>query len=217
MSEVAVSIAMNNRKVVMTNRKPRRAARYVYHYTSTEALPWILMSGELRPSWCGGDDNHFIWATADPTVETTAAPLREPFDDDDLLRTPRLLVRLALPGKAFIPWDKIKTMPPWTAQQAAEWDEAHGGKTDKWQLRREPLPLASVRRIDVGGPGRWSRIRVTRDDCYTVSDDPPIAAVRINGFDFLSIARFAFYERKTFAYYEVPDPTELQEIWEEQQ
>ena len=199
----------------MANRKQRRAANYVYHYTSTLALPWILMDGELQPSWRGGDNNHFIWATADPTAAPTAAPFREPIDDDDFLRAPRALVRLTLPGGVFTPWDVVKTMPPWTPQQAVEWEEHE--ETSKYHLRRNPLPLASVRRIDIRESGRWSRIRVTRDDCFMISDDPPTAGIRIDGLPFYSTVRFTVINGEGVFYYEVPDHTELREMWEEQQ
>ena len=47
----------------------------VYHFTGTIRLPWILESGEVRPSpnRIGGYPADFLWATTDENGDRTSA------------------------------------------------------------------------------------------------------------------------------------------------
>ena len=121
-----------------------------------------------------------------------------------------LIVRFTLPATGFVPWHKLKkTMP---AEEAAEWEQMaaeDGEDPSAWRLRREPVPLTSVLRVDVGGPGRWSRIKATPKYCHEISNDPPTMSFEIDGFHYYSSMTGTGY-----GYY-VPDRDELAEMWED--
>ena len=190
-------------------KPPRPKPACVYHFTSTLALPWIVASGELRPSTYRDDTNHYLWATTSPAGERTALA-SDHCKNDDWEQGRVLLVKFTLPDTGFVPFVKIRKT--WTPQQAATWlplkDLARFG-VSKWRCRRDPLPLSSVLRVDVKiyGERRWSRIRATSDHCFEISDDPPTMGFNIDGFEYYSTMVDA-------CRYWVPDREELAEMWE---
>ena len=49
----------------------------VFHFTDTINLPWILASGELRPTWNGDTGigrTRFLWGTTNPDGDLTSGP-----------------------------------------------------------------------------------------------------------------------------------------------
>ena len=183
-------------------------AACVYHFTSTLHLPWIVMDGQLRPSIHG--DEHYLWATTNPDGDPTAFPLRP---INDLLsafyseRGQLLIVRFTLPATGFVDWDEVeKTL---SRKRRATWQAKlyYGERSKTWRVRRDPVPLKSVLRVDVGASGHWSRIKATRKHCHEFSDDPPTMSFEIDGFHFYSMMVGA---RK----YDVPDRDELAAMWD---
>lgn len=197
-------------------KPPRPKAACVYHFTSTLHLPWIVDSGELRPSIHGEDDNHHVWATTRPDGDPTAFPLRPINDLHSAFYSERgqlLIVRFTLPATGFVDWAEVtKTLP---RKRRAAWQafndievKLYGERISKmWRVRRDAVPLKSVLRVDVGAPGRWSRIKATRKHCHDISDDPPTMSFEIDGFHYYSMMIDA-------RDYVVPDREELAEMWE---
>ncbi len=157
-----------------------RAARTaVYHITSTLKLPWIVLSGELRPypnRLRGVGDLTYLWATSNPAGDKTAmaaivAANRAAAWQDDLFR----LVRFTLPINGFMTWSEVVRQHAFTADQVAEmesWDQEHYGQcSDMWRCRRDPLPLDQVLKVETRTySGRWRPIDISPDSLVRTRD-----------------------------------------------
>jgi hypothetical protein len=130
----------------------------VYHFASSGNVPWILHKGALTPTMCvdvGIGRTHFLWGTTDPTGDLTAAPFRHLHGDhaDDWYASEFHIVRFALPANAFLSWFEVQQFENWTSEEIAalvEADHRQYGEVDHaaWRLRRDPMPLADVVRVD---------------------------------------------------------------------
>ena len=117
----------------------------LYHFTTSCHLPRIIRSGGLTvPRYTSGHGHRdFIWATADPNGERTAAGAigtwGKAYRDGDFLK-----VRLTLDGDGFAPWRDVIShhwSPAWIDRYEAT---ARGCRqsTETWQCRENDLPLA---------------------------------------------------------------------------
>ena len=143
----------------------RAAQTAVYHITSTLKLPWIVVSGELRPypnRLRGVGDLTYLWATANPAGDKTAmaaivAAKKGVAWQDDLFR----LVRFTLPSDGFMTWGEVVRQEGITADQVAQmeaWDHQRHGEygQDMWRCRRGPLPIDQVLKVETRTfSGRW--------------------------------------------------------------
>lgn len=120
------------------------SALYVYHYSDTVRLPWILSAGELRSgaNAIGGfPAPDFVWATTDKRGSKTAAGGVQGYRDGRCH-----LVRFILNIEDFEPWSGIgQRHPTWTPDQIARLEQSgrrRGDDPTTWWCRVEPLPLA---------------------------------------------------------------------------
>jgi hypothetical protein len=200
---------------------------HVFHFTDSTHLPWIVASGELRPSVAAEASNHFIWATTDPDYESTARSSKDPCMPEWLEHGHALTVRFTLTDTGFIQWNRSKSKRSWEAEYIAkkkkqgikrawarrehtQWFEQLGAH--KWRIRREPIPLADVLRIDVRAYAgeRWQRFRPTSKNCFEIpvgDDDPPAMCVNVDGFHYYS-------QMIDSDCYWAPDRDELNEMYE---
>jgi hypothetical protein len=130
----------------------------VYHFASSSSLPWILDNGALTPTMCvdiGIGRTHFLWGTTDPTGDLTAAPFRHLHGDhdNDWYAGEFQIVRFALPANAFLSWFEVQQFENWKSDEiaalmAADHRQFGDVDHDAWQLRRDPLPLADVIKVE---------------------------------------------------------------------
>ncbi len=139
----------------------------VYHFTDTVHLPWIIASGELRPSrrMLTMGQTQFIWGTTCEEGDFTAQPFRSairPVEAQTLLelsgetawRAGDLqLVRFTLNAADFLTWGEVVRMSDWEPAEVAahiEGTERIFGEYDhdRWRLRYDPLPLSRVIRVE---------------------------------------------------------------------
>lgn len=155
----------------------------IFHVTNTLHLPWLVESGELRPhtnELAGIGRVTFLWATSNPHGDRTAgamisADYHQAGWHEDLFR----LVRLTLPGDAFLPWCQIVEMSNWTPAEVAKLvalDHRKFGEYghEHWRCRHDPLPLDRVLKAECRAyGGRWRPIdldparvvHTANDDC----------------------------------------------------
>jgi hypothetical protein len=140
----------------------------VYHVTTTLQLPWIIESGELRPypnKLIGIGHITALWGTTKQAGDKTAlaalmAKRRQAGWRENLFQ----LVRFTLPGERFFTWNEVVSMSDWTAEQVAalvESDRKRFGEDGQaqWRLRRDPLRLADVVKVEAKAHGRaWKPI-----------------------------------------------------------
>ncbi len=116
---------------------------YVYHFSDTARLPWILGSGELRPT----DRTHnnfpnpdFLWASiADQGCPTAALVNRKELYKSGVI----YMVRFTLNAEDFSNWpDLAVTHPDWTAIHIAALNKSGaelGDDPRTWRCRIGPL------------------------------------------------------------------------------
>jgi hypothetical protein len=88
---------------------------YVYHFTDTARLPWILESGELRvhrADLAADIPTKFLWVTRLQTGDKTCAAL-SPRTVEAFRKGWSLLVRFTLHAHDFEPWFNMRTDPLW--------------------------------------------------------------------------------------------------------
>lgn len=113
---------------------------YVYHYTDTARLPWILKDGVLTPgrNRIGGfPDPDFLWATRSPVGDGTASSSR-----DALLAGLTRSVRFVLREDNFSPWHEVHPRTPqWTSEHVNRLHVAARGRSrpEDWWCRLQPL------------------------------------------------------------------------------
>jgi hypothetical protein len=148
------------------------AAVNVYHFTDTARLPWIIESGELRPSKnrIGGLPLDFLWATTDERGCRSAA------QDPTLYRQGGIpIVLFTLQAADFAPWrETALTVPSWTADHMSMLEASAkklGDDPGRWNVRVEPLSLASVIAVSAKAYiGGWRPIEATDEFCIRFPD-----------------------------------------------
>lgn len=142
---------------------------HVYHFTDTARLPWIISSGELRPSTNrrNGFPLDLLWATTNPAGDKTAsASYAKQLHKDGVIQ----LVRFTLNADSFAPWREVVLgLPGWTEQHAADLEKAAkaaGQDTSPWRCRVAPVRdydwiVVDAKRHNEG----WRRIDPTQAYC----------------------------------------------------
>jgi hypothetical protein len=145
----------------------------VYHFTDTIRLPWIIETGELRPSSnrIGGFPQDPLWATTSDNGDKTSTVFSK--QAQKLWRKGALqLIRFTLNGDDFSDWrDVVRRNPDWTNDHIAKLERSArrlGERdTSRWRARREPLSLTRVLAVHAkscSGNG-WMPIEATQDYC----------------------------------------------------
>jgi hypothetical protein len=203
----------------------------VFHYTDSLHLPWILASGELRPSVTtfGYEDNaplRYVWGTTNPEGDLTAGPLRRIHQgglEEEWQAGAFLLVRFTLEANAFLSFaETIRELSDWTPEQAAaliDYDRRVFGETghDLWRCRHDPVRLRDVLKVETtsyaqvgaylfdGASSQWQPLDISRPERLLIhSRKPNRLGVRIGGRRFHSV-RFEYSDRRG-SYYCVPWP-----------
>ena len=112
----------------------------VYHFTDTARLPWILRSGELRPSSnrIGGLPDDFLWATTDSAGDPTASAMAQA---GSYKRGCTRLVRFKLHADDFEPWrEVVGRFPAWKPNHVARLEQVAKSSPTLWRCRTTPLP-----------------------------------------------------------------------------
>jgi hypothetical protein len=145
----------------------------VYHFTDTIRLPWIIETGELRPSSnrIGGFPQDPLWATTSDNGDKTSAVFGK--GARDVWRKGfSQLIRFTLDSDDFSEWkDVVGRDPDWTSDHVARLvlsAKALGEPdTSKWRARREPLLLNRVLAVHAksySGSG-WKPIEASQNNC----------------------------------------------------
>ncbi|WP_265975497.1 hypothetical protein [Brucella intermedia] len=120
---------------------------YVYHFTTSAHLPWIIESGELRQNSVRAGDfpnPDFIWATSDSRGDRTATGAMDGAYRDGAL----MLVRITLSAADFFPWGSVQSHNPAWQQKHIDALETiakkHNVNPANWWCRDESLDLAQV-------------------------------------------------------------------------
>jgi hypothetical protein len=128
-----------------------------YHVTSTLHLPWIIASGELRPSPnvdVGIGPTNFLWATTKRDGDkTSGAAWLVKYLEAEWPEELFGLVRLTLPTEGFLTSDEVIRREGWTAAAVTRLfadDCLRIGENDhaQWRCRDDPLPLANVLKVE---------------------------------------------------------------------
>jgi hypothetical protein len=180
----------------------------VYHITDTINLPWILASGELRPTWnsdTGIGRTRFLWGTTDSLGDYTSGPQMRLHGSADREWQAGVfhLVRFTLAADEFFTWTEIVELSNWTTEEVAalvEDDQRRHGEYghENWRLRHDPIPLSRVLKVEItsyedAGTERWWPLdirRRRRSDYGGVllrPHDPKRKGVRIGRQEFYSI------------------------------
>jgi hypothetical protein len=104
---------------------------YVYHFTDTMRLPWILDSRELRPGTAskfkfeGLPGLDFVWATTNEHRARSAAAF---WDNTRYQDGEVCAIRLTLSADDFEPWpEATKRFPEWTDDHIKRFNETSQG------------------------------------------------------------------------------------------
>ncbi|MBM7483351.1 hypothetical protein ACVWWI_003333 [Bradyrhizobium sp. USDA 3686] len=142
---------------------------HVYHFTDTARLPWIIGSGELRPSSNSrrGFPADLLWTTTNPAGDKTAsATYAKQLHKDGVIQ----VVRMTLDADAFGPWREVITgLPGWTEAHLANLEHAAksaGQDTAAWRCRVAPIRDYDWRDVDAKRHNEnWRRIDATQAYC----------------------------------------------------
>jgi hypothetical protein len=111
---------------------------FVYHFTDTAHLPWILRTAELRPgaNRIGGyPDPDFVWATINKLGSRKAVGSGPSYRAGCTQ-----LVRFTLHATDFEPWRRIvQRYPAWTPDQIERLEQSGGEPSTLWYCRTDPL------------------------------------------------------------------------------
>jgi hypothetical protein len=118
---------------------------FVYHFTDSARLPWILRDQMLKPGSnnIGDFPDDFLWATPDHMGDPTAssAVAKNEYREGRIAH-----VRFTLTDADFMPWDAMKAAHPrWQARHIAILESAAikmgalPQQIAQWQCRLEPL------------------------------------------------------------------------------
>jgi hypothetical protein len=163
---------------------------YVYHFTDTARLPWILESRELRLDHgaIGKYPTKFVWGT---TLQNGDRPCASLNGDQKAYRQGWVrLVRFTFASTEFEPWIRIKDHPDWTPELFDRMEatgKKKGGIPKYWMVRTEPLSIAESIDIETKSyrRGRWeplARLMIV----FKVEDHPEVRGIVIDGMAYLS-------------------------------
>jgi hypothetical protein len=177
----------------------------VYHMTDSINLPWILASGELRPTWIsdtGIGRTRFLWATVNPDGDLTSGPqIRIHGSMESKWRAGVFhLVRFTLAADEFFTWNEIVQASNWTPEEVAaliEDDLVRHGATDhqNWRLRHDPIPLSRILKVETTSyedreTEAWWPLDIRprrRGGVLLRANDPKRKGVRIQSRQFYSV------------------------------
>jgi hypothetical protein len=176
----------------------------VFHFTDTINLPWILASGELRPTWNSDTAigrTHFLWGTTNPDGDLTSGPQIQIHGSTE--REWRAgafhLVRFTLAAYEFSTWNEIVQASNWTPEEVAaliEDDKRRYGRSGhkRWRLRHDPIPLSRVLKVETTSfedaeTEKWwpLEIRPRRRGVLLRPNDPKRKGVKIGHRRFYSV------------------------------
>jgi hypothetical protein len=162
---------------------------FVYHFTDTVRLPWIIHSGELRPDTnrIAGFPQDFLWATTNEKGDRTSSSM-----SGDAVRAYRegvsQLVRFTLDPADFSDWrETVSKNPEWSADHIAALEKAAAasGERDvsRWRCRITPLLIVKAIRVDAKSytSGKWSAIDATPEFCMMPDGNPQTRGFVIKG------------------------------------
>jgi hypothetical protein len=119
----------------------------VYHFTDTVRLPWILASGELRPSRSTVPPylkHDFLWATSNRNGSQTATLMNAP----KAYKSGTInIVRFTLPASLFEFYlTAISRYPEWSSDHVRTLEQTareKGEDPDAWHVADAPIPSTS--------------------------------------------------------------------------
>lgn len=158
----------------------------VYHFTNSARLPWILISGELRPgsNRIGGMPPDFLWATTDLRGDRTASSSLQ----SEMYRSGRTrMVRFTLRVDDFEPWRQVvDRLPAWTAdfiERLVRAAKDARSSPETWHCREEPLPSRSWVSVETRSyaDNRWLPFEGPFDGPVIVNCGEGYMGVKING------------------------------------
>lgn len=174
----------------------------VYHFTDTINLPWILASGELRPcriTDTGIGETCLLWGTTNPLGDYTSKAQIAIHSDQggQYFRKGFFhLVRFTMAADEFVTWKETIAASGWTAEQVTalvEDDRRKYGEFghDRWRLRRDPLPLSRVLKVettsyDDAETGQWHALDINKRGVLLRPRDPKRKGVKIGRKSFYS-------------------------------
>ncbi|UWU29139.1 hypothetical protein N2600_03975 [Rhizobium sp. WSM1274] len=142
-------------------------ALLAYHYTSSMHLPWILASGELRPS--GNNIRNFpspdfVWATTTVDGDRTASASTS----HRAYRAGMMLqVRVTFDASHFFAWQEVGVkFPQWTGAHIGTLEasaRAMRSNPATWLCRDQPLSLQHAMAFDIRSyaSSKWRALRST--------------------------------------------------------
>lgn len=163
---------------------------YVYHFTDTARLPWIIESGELQVDRgvIGKYPTKFVWGTKLQNGDRTCSSLN---GDQKALRQEWVrLVRFTFASTEFEPWIRIKDHPDWTRELFNRMEatgKKKGGITKYWMVR--PKPLSITQAIDIETKsyrGCWEPLTKPWW-IIKVEGHPKMRGIVIEGMTYLSV------------------------------
>ncbi len=137
--------------------------------TDTINLPWILASGELRPTWnsdTGIGRTRFLWGTTSPDGDLTSGPqIRiHGSKEREWLAGAFHLVRFTLAADEFSTWNEIVQASNWTPEEVTALIE-----DDATSSRAQLPPITTPRSVFKVGTlrqnKRLNRIKASRELC----------------------------------------------------
>ena len=191
----------------------------VYHMSDSIHAPWIIAAGELRPGLIrdtGIGKSRFLWGTTNPQGDLTSRPQRrihfpERFlgDFDQLYRILVIagecawqageirMIRFTLMAADFVTLDEAARSANWKPGQVAEMIEfdqkTYGEYGHKdWRLRRKPLPLSRVLKVestsyDDRETERWHPLDIGAKGVLLRPNDRQRKGIRVAGRTFYSV------------------------------
>jgi hypothetical protein len=138
---------------------------FVYHFTDTVRLPWIVLEGELQPSKnrIRGFPQDFLWATTSEKGDRTSSAMfaeTQRAHRDGVVQ----MVRFTLDAAEFEDWrTAVSRSQEWNPQHIAALEMvAASRRVDPrcWRCRREPLALSRAISVHVKSwqSSKWSPI-----------------------------------------------------------
>jgi hypothetical protein len=164
---------------------------YVYHFTDTNRLPWILERGELLVDRgaIGQTPTKFVWGTTLQNGDRTCAAFTS-----EALKKMRdgysRLVRFTFSSQEFEPWTNMREHPDWSKEWYDRLDNSGkrlGGITKQWRVRPTPLPVKNAILIETKSyGGRWETL-IKPWWIVKADDNPDLRGIVINGVTYLSV------------------------------
>ena len=166
---------------------------FLYHFSDTVRLPWIMEAGELRPSQnrIGGFPVDFLWATSDARGDRTSSAAGA--DVRDLWRSANVqLIRFTLDTADFDDWEETGRRLGRTEQQISvlKISAVNLGEPDasKWRCRHRPLGVRNALQVEAKSyvSGRWVPIDSSDDGCRGYPHEPDFRGFTIGDYVYVS-------------------------------